>query len=169
MEYCGEIFYIKIKDKETNLIKEVKDGFLKKDIGLYGDSYAGKGIRQISLVGIESIENITADMKKGFCFSNFKANITTKGIDFTKLKIGSMFYIGDAVLEVVQTGKDCYIGCANKKIVPNCEIHKKCAFAQVIKGGKINVGDKLEVFLRDFRKSCVNSGYNGLGKLDRKN
>ncbi len=61
----------------------------KKEYGIIGDSYAGKGEKQVSLIAAETI----GDMGK--CCTNspkpgeFKENITTSGINLAQYPIGT--------------------------------------------------------------------------------
>ncbi len=132
--------------KERGVQKvNVPDAELKADFGLVGDAHAGPWHRQVSLLGIESIEKMIA---KGAKVSpgNFAENITTEGIDLLKLSLGSRLRLGKSVeLEVTQFGKECHSRCEIFQQVGDCIMPREGIFARVTKAGRIRVGDVIEV------------------------
>ncbi len=132
------------KEKGTQKVN-VPDAELKADFGLIGDAHAGPWHRQVSLLGIESIEKMIA---KGAKVSpgNFAENITTEGIDLLKLSLGSKLRLGESVeLEVTQFGKECHSRCEIFVQVGDCIMPREGIFARVTKAGRIQVGDRIEV------------------------
>jgi len=132
--------------KERGVQKvNVPDAELKAEFGLIGDAHAGPWHRQVSLLGIESIEKMIA---KGAKVSpgNFAENITTEGIDLLKLSLGSRLRLGKSVeLEVTQFGKECHSRCEIFQQVGDCIMPREGIFARVTKAGRIQVGDLIEV------------------------
>ena len=132
--------------KERGVQKvNVPDAELKADFGLVGDAHAGPWHRQVSLLGIESIEKMIA---KGAKVSpgNFAENITTEGIDLLALSLGSKLRLGKSVeLEVTQFGKECHSRCEIFQQVGDCVMPREGIFARVTKAGRIRVGDLIEV------------------------
>ncbi len=132
--------------KERGVQKvNVPDAELKAGFGLVGDAHAGPWHRQVSLLGIESIEKMIA---KGAKVSpgNFAENITTEGIDLLKLSLGSRLRLGKSVeLEVTQFGKECHSRCEIFEQVGDCIMPREGIFARVTKAGRIQVGDLIEV------------------------
>ena len=141
----GRIRAISIS-KERGVQKvNVPDAELKADFGLVGDAHAGPWHRQVSLLGIESIEKMIG---KGAKVSpgNFAENITTEGIDLLKLSLGSRLRLGESVeLEVTQFGKECHSECEIFQQVGDCIMPREGVFARVTKAGRIRVGDLIEV------------------------
>jgi cyclic pyranopterin phosphate synthase len=132
------------KEKGTQKVN-VPDAEFKADFGLVGDAHAGPWHRQVSLLGIESIEKMIA---KGANVSpgNFAENITTEGIDLLKLSLGSRLRLGQNVeLEVTQFGKECHGRCEIFQQVGDCVMPREGIFAKVTKAGRIRVGDLIEV------------------------
>lgn len=132
------------KEKGTQKVN-VPEAELKTDFGIVGDAHAGSTHRQVSLLAVESIEEMVA---KGAKVSpgNFAENITTEGIDLLLLEVGSKLKLGESTeLEITQFGKQCHNRCEIFKQVGNCIMPREGIFAKVIKPGRINVGDAIEV------------------------
>ena len=132
------------KEKGTQKVN-VSEAQLKTDFGIIGDAHAGSTHRQVSLLAVESIEEMVA---KGAKVSpgNFAENITTEGIDLLLLEVGSKLKLGESTeLEITQFGKQCHSRCEIFKQVGDCIMPREGIFAKVIKPGRINVGDAIEV------------------------
>lgn len=125
----------------------VECGVLIENFGLEGDSHAGPGIRQVSLLSKESIENFKRNKGDvvGLCEGKFAENLTTEGICLYELPLGTVIRIGDARLKVSQIGKKCHAdqGCEIAKKYGVCAMPKEGIFATVEKGGKIFPGDDI--------------------------
>ncbi len=117
--------------------------------GIEGDAHAGPGIRQISLLGAESIENFKRDKKDavGLCEGKFAENITTRGICLYKLPVGTLLRIGSAELRVSQIGKKCHAdeGCEIARKYGICAMPREGIFCTVEKEGVIRAGDEIVV------------------------
>ena len=117
--------------------------------GIAGDAHAGPGKRQISLLGVESIENFKRDKKDavGLCEGKFAENITTRGICLYKLPVGTLLRIGSAELRVSQIGKKCHAdeGCEIARKYGICAMPREGIFCTVEKEGVIRAGDEIIV------------------------
>ncbi len=144
----GKVVAISISDKRGIPKRNVPIAQIVEDYGISGDAHGGTK-RQVSLLAIESIRKMLekgAKVKPG----DFAENITTEGVDLSKLKIGDKIKIGDSVLlEVTHIGKVCHSRCRIYFSVGDCVMPKEGIFARVLKGGKIRVGDKIEVYQDD--------------------
>ncbi len=114
-----------------------------EDFGIEGDAHAGKWHRQVSLLGEESIQKIRDMGVEGLCTGRFAENITTEGIILYELPVGTRLNIGETVQEVTQIGKECHQHCAIFHQVGDCVMPREGIFTKVIKGGKVNSGDKI--------------------------
>lgn len=141
----GKVVAVNISEKKGVPKKPISEGNFIKNFGLEGDAHAGKWHRQVSILAQESIDRMKALGIKGLCTGKFAENITTEGIELHKLEVGSMIRIGEVLLEISQIGKECHVGCAIFKQVGQCIMPKEGIFARVIEGGKIKVGDAIEV------------------------
>lgn len=110
---------------------------LRVDHGMVGDAHARNWHRQISMLADEDVEVMRGkgvELDPGI----FAENITTRGVDLSRLPVGTRFYVGDAELELTQIGKECHHDCAVYQAVGDCVMPRKGIFAKVIKEGWIS-------------------------------
>ena len=121
----------------------VDEAELKTNHGLVGDAHAGPGIRQVSLLAVESYEKLKNLGYKKMCLDRgtFGENITTEGIILHELPLGTVLKIGEVTMEVSKIGKECHSPCEIQKKVGICVLPLDGIFAVVKKGGKINSED----------------------------
>jgi MOSC domain-containing protein YiiM len=124
-------------------VPEIK---IKENYGVEGDAHADCGWhRQVSLLANESIDKMRG---KGMelNFGDFAENITTEGIEVSKLPIGTKFNIGkDVVLELTQIGKECHASCEIRTLIGDCIMPREGVFTKVLHGGTVKPGDKIKV------------------------
>ena len=134
---CGKV------KKEKKI--PMKEGLIIKGWGLEGDAHAGKYHKQISLLGLDSM-NKMRDQGVKINFGELYENLDVEGIILYKLPIGTKLKVGkDILLEMTQIGKkDSYFLEIDGKIVSSI-MTKEGVFARVLKGGKVKVGDVIEV------------------------
>lgn len=139
-----EIISVNISEKKGTK-KIPKDDITLTDKGVLSDAHAGDWHRQVSLLGIESIESFESKLGRKITNGEFAENITTKGIVLYKTKPGDQLIIGDTLLEITQIGKKCHgDNCEIFQQVGSCVMPKEGIFAKVIKGGTIKPGDQSE-------------------------
>jgi len=114
-----------------------------EEFGIEGDAHAGDGIRQVSLLAVESVNKLR-DKIQNLDAGVFAENILTKGICLHELPIGARLQVNNVLLEVTQIGKDCHNdGCAIKKQTGECVMPREGIFAKVLKSGIIKPGDEI--------------------------
>ncbi|NLO97717.1 MAG: MOSC domain-containing protein [Peptococcaceae bacterium] len=129
---------------------EIEKGYFEVQHGLVGDAHAGEWHRQVSLLGIESINKLRAAGLQDLVNGRFAENITTEGLVLYELPIGTRLKIGETVLEVTQIGKACHnSGCAIKRAAGDCVMPREGIFAKVIVPGWIKPGDEITVLERE--------------------
>jgi len=149
----GRIFSINLSQVKGTSKIPVNNALAIEGHGLDNDAHAGQGLRQVSLLAIESIrkqrdcpkvKETIPPLEAG----DFAENITTEGINLSDLKVGDKLNIGrDAVLEISKIGKECHNPCAIYYKLGDCIMPKQGVFAKVLKGGEVNVGDDIEISL----------------------
>ena len=144
----GEIKAICISERRGTAKHPVETARLLEGYGIEGDAHGGNWHRQVSLLGLEKIEDFR---KRGAKveFGAFGENIVAEGIDFRRLPVGSWIGMGEAVLELTQIGKECHTHCAIYHSVGDCIMPREGVFARVLKGGIIRVGDRVEGLERE--------------------
>lgn len=122
----------------------IASGLLLEGFGIENDAHGGDWHRQISLLAEESIEFMR---QKGLdvVAGNFAENLTTSGIDLTKLTVGRHLQIGTAELILSQLGKICHNRCAIFHQAGDCVMPREGVFGIVHRGGTIHVGDSLSI------------------------
>lgn len=141
----GTVVSINLSERKTVRKQRFDKGTLVLDRGFEGDAHAGDWHRQVSLLALESIEEMVAkglDVGPG----DFAENITTQGIDVMTLPVGSILKVGDeVVLEVSQVGKVCHNKCAIYYQAGDCVMPREGIFAVVRVAGDVAAGDPIEV------------------------
>src|SRR3989338_1744075 len=147
----GRIFSINYSKVKGVPKTPIKSALLIEGLGLDKDAHAGGGLKQVSLLSIESIrkQKECAKVKKTCLLlepGDFAENITTEGLDLSVLKIGDSLRLGQgAVIEISQIGKDCHKYCAIYYKIGDCIMPREGIFARVLKGAEIAIGDDIEV------------------------
>lgn len=157
----GEVFSVNISHKKGTSKREVPEVVAVENCGIKGDAHFGFSHRQISLLSWEEIERQNAYLKEKKIYNfnlkpgDFAENLTTKGLDLSKLEVGDRMRIGEKVLlEVTQIGKECHDLCEISKKIGKCIMPKKGIFTRVLKGGRIKKGDFIVVIKKDEDSCC---------------
>ena len=108
--------------------------------GIEGDCHAIGGERQLSLLSGESRAWMKTQTIKGLCFSRFKENITTRGLDLEAIGKGMRLEAGEAVIEISGETKHCHEECPLFSAGMACRIAGQSLFAKVIKSGEVKTG-----------------------------
>ncbi|MCF8001881.1 MAG: MOSC domain-containing protein [Halanaerobiales bacterium] len=143
----GKVKAVCISREKGTKKENIEKAKLIKNFGIEDDAHAGDWHRQVSLLGIESIEKMKQmGMDLELDFGDFAENITTEGIELYTLPVGTKLNIGDDItLEVTQIGKECHHGCEILKQVGKCIMPEEGIFTKVIKGGIIKTGDEINI------------------------
>ena len=156
----GEIVSVNVSRSRGTSKHPVPEAALEVGQGIVGDAHAGSGIREVSLMALESIEKqkrqwaekvgrdggaederAVADMLVPGAFAE---NLTTRGIDLAGCPIGTRLGVGSqVVLEVTKIGKECPRPCAIYYKMGDCIFPREGIFARVIEGGTLRPGDRI--------------------------
>ncbi|MFQ5646597.1 MAG: MOSC domain-containing protein [bacterium] len=113
--------------------------------GIEGDAHAAPGLRQVSLLAVDSIGKMR---EKGLDVSPgaFAENVTTRGIELPALELGTELRLGkEVVLRVSQIGKVCHDRCRIYYQAGDCVMPREGIFGEVTVGGEVSVGDSIEI------------------------
>jgi MOSC domain-containing protein YiiM len=114
-----------------------------ENVGIQGDDNAKGGERQVTLMDDFVKGWIEQQSTKGLCSSKFRANITIKDLDFTKLHQGALLSVGEAVLQISSINKKCYSKeCKLYDEEQTCPIPGGCHFAKVVESGRVKLADR---------------------------
>jgi len=140
---CGTVVAICISAEKGTVKRSVPRAELKTDHGIVGDAHAGRWPRQVSLLPKESIDRMREIMSE-LDDGDFAENIVTAGVNFTAVKVGDRYQLGEKILlEVTQIGKECHNSCAIKQTVGDCIMPREGVFCRVLRGGRLQTGDPL--------------------------
>ena len=116
---------------------EVPEIVCRENFGIEGDAHAGAWHRQVSLLAGEAIDAMKA---KGLELAPgaFGENIVTRGVDWSRARVGEAIVIGEVELEITQIGKECHSRCAIYDAAGDCIMPRQGIFARVLKGGAIH-------------------------------
>ncbi len=139
-----KVVSVNISEKK-GIVKTPVDVIELNSNGIPNDAHSGPWHRQISLLGMESIEKFGTQANREFKYGEFAENITTEGVILFHTNPFDRFVGENVELEVTQIGKKCHgDGCAIFREVGNCVMPKEGIFARVIKHGNLKAGDVLE-------------------------
>ncbi len=143
----GKVLAISRSKEKGTVKEEIPVGEFIEDFGLKDDAHGGDWHRQVSLLGINSINKLRAEVKDyELNFGDFAENITTEGLVLYELPIGTRMKLGnDVILEVTQIGKKCHHDCLIYKKIGKCIMPLEGIFTRVIKGGTVKPGDKISL------------------------
>lgn len=151
LKKSGKITAISVSTKKGEKKHNVSSAELILNYGVKGDAHAeADSVRQVSLLAQESIDKLKAKRPEisdtiAINPGDFAENITTSGICWPQIPIGTMVEIGTAELQITAIGKVCHSHCNIYKEMGDCVMPKEGVFAKVIKGGVISVGDLILV------------------------
>lgn len=140
----GKIKAICISDRRGTAKTAIDSATFVTEWGIDGDAHAGDWHRQISLLGqaeIDAFKARGAQVSAGA----FGENVIAEGFTFKTLPVGTRLKCGDVFFEITQIGKECHNHCAIYQQVGDCIMPREGVFARVLHGGKISVGDELEL------------------------
>jgi len=133
-----------VSEKKGTVKKPVDSIELKLRHGIEGDAHAGDWHRQVSLLGVESVDKLRPkmpDLPPGV----FAENILTEGITLYKLPVGTRLRVGPVLLEVTQIGKECHLACEIRQKTGDCVMPREGIFAVVLEEGTVKAGDSVEI------------------------
>lgn len=134
--------------RPTDPKTDVACGEFRTGWGLVGDSHAGPPQSrrwQVSLLAWESVERLNQEHRLGAVPGSFAENVTTEGLDVSRLRLGDSLQIGgQVVLEVGQLGKPPDIAHTysfrGHSLLPT-----EGVFCSVVVGGSVAAGDRIVV------------------------
>ena len=144
----GRVKVIRIRREKGEPFQSISEGLFRVDYGLVGDIHSGPGKAQVILFSREGRKLLRRSEEEGLCFRRFRETITTEGIDLFKLPGGSRLKIGKTIQEITRVGKRCFPECVLVRMKQPCALAREVVFTRVIRGGKIEVGDPIEVISR---------------------
>jgi MOSC domain-containing protein YiiM len=145
---AAEVIAVCVSEKRTEPKLNVGQAELRSGWGLMGDSHAGPpepGRWEVSLLAWEDVQALNEREGLSAVPGSFAENLTTEGLDTSRLRVGDRLRVGEeVVLQVEHLGKPVEITHAyafqGHSLLPTEGI-----FCGVVLGGTVSVGDAIEV------------------------
>jgi len=146
---------VNISERKGIVKKPVETILLTRE-GIANDAHRGPWHRQVSMLGVESIQKFSRESERDYTFGDFAENITTRGMEIYKAGVFDHFKNHEVELEVTQIGKKCHgAGCSIYKEVGNCVMPKEGIFLRVKKEGYLRAGDELNYEPKVFKVKII--------------
>ncbi len=142
---AARIIAVNISERKGTQKHPVDEIHMQVDHGIVGDAHAGNWHRQISLLGVESVQKVQAHIDFTLQPGDFAENVLTEGLILYELPVGTKIKIGTALCEVTQIGKECHFNCAIREKAGDCVMPREGIFAKVLEPGVAKAGDWVTV------------------------
>lgn len=139
----GKVVSLNISERRGTEKTPVSSVNAIENFGIEGDAHAGNWDRQVSLLPIEALDKVPSDKIEEVQNGGFTENITISGIPLETLSVGTLVKAGEAVIKILYIGKEIFKEHGRPYIVS-----REGRFGTVIKGGKINTGDSVEIITK---------------------
>lgn len=116
-----------------------------KNSGMEGNRYQG-GLRQVSIMRLETKQWMEQQTQKGLCFRRYKANIVVENLAPASLAVGQALSVGTAGFAITEYNKTCFDNCPLFQSGQACALPFSTAFATVVESGEVSLGDNVLVY-----------------------
>jgi MOSC domain-containing protein YiiM len=120
------------------------EGRLVADFGLEGDRHAGRPERQVSILNVETVNELARagmPVEPGV----LGENITVEGVPVMKLRDGARVRIGEAELEITGDRPACKELLEVHQNALKALVGRTGKMARVVRGGTVRPGDPIEL------------------------
>jgi len=135
----GKIIHLQLKPAEGEPMRIVDQVEAIADHGLRDDANAGRSKRQVLIIERELLDEFQLPI------GDVRENITVEGLQLAGAPAGVRMRVGQALLEVTLDCAPCEFIEAKRPGLRKAMEGKRGTLFKVIEGGKINVGDAIEV------------------------
>jgi len=143
MGSMGRVIGVCLSKRRSDPKENVQRGYIKRGVGLVGDSHAGTE-KEVSLLAVEAIRALCQKVGIVAGPGSFAENITTEGLDVKRLQIGAEIQVGGAWLGVISIGKE--------PSAPHTYsfrgyslLREEGIFCTVMKSGRVELGDVVRI------------------------
>jgi MOSC domain-containing protein YiiM len=159
MGSTGKVIGICVSKRRSDPKENVGRGFIRKGVGLVGDSHASTE-KEISLLAGEAIEAFCERTGIVAHPGSFAENITTQGLELKTLPVGTEIQIGGARLKVIGVGKDPSAP-HTYSFQGYSLLREEGIFCKVTRSGRARVGDVVKITRDRYGKDDSLPGMSG--------
>jgi len=143
MGSIGRVIGVCVSKRRSDPKENVGRGYIRKGVGLVGDSHAGTE-KEVSLLAMEAIQALCqrADIVAGP--GSFAENITAEGLEWRQLHVGTKIQAGGARLKVLGIGKDPSAP-HTYSFQGYSLLREEGIFCKVTRSGWVQVGDVVKI------------------------
>ena len=149
----GSVHSIHIADGRGEPTRAVPEARAVLGMGLEGDRHFGRAQaepgqgRDVTFIELEAMEAMEQDYGVKLEPGDARRNIVTKGVALNEL-VGREFRVGEVVLRGLRLCEPCahLASLTHEKVLPGL-VHRGGLRAQIVEGGVIRVGDRVEAAL----------------------
>ncbi|MBV9577187.1 MAG: MOSC domain-containing protein [Chloroflexi bacterium] len=123
------------------------EGHLITDFGLEGDRHAGRPLRQVSILNVETVDELQRTgmpVEPGI----LGENITVEGVPVMQLDDGARLRIGEAEVEITGDRPACKELLVVHRDALKAMVGRTGKMARVVRGGTVRPGDPIELIER---------------------
>lgn len=129
-------------------MKELDSVEISIENGIADDIQRNPSKRQVTILSRESWKQACEEIGIDALWITRRANLLIKGFEFSSLDLGKTVRIGEVTLKITGETEPCYrmdeqYEGLTSALKPN---FRSGVFCQVVKGGLVSVGDKVEIF-----------------------
>jgi MOSC domain-containing protein YiiM len=120
------------------------EGRLIANFGLEGDRHAGRPLRQVSILNVETVTELAGagmPVKPGV----LGENITVEGVPVMQLADGTRLRVGEAELEITGNRPACKELLEVHRNALKALVGRTGKMARVVRGGTVRPGDPIEL------------------------
>jgi MOSC domain-containing protein YiiM len=141
----GQLLAIARAPVKRGALMPLSEAIIGRETGVDGDARGGRSGRQVTVLFRESWDAACRELDVQLPWTTRRANLLVEGIPVPRE--GRRLIIGTAVLEVIQETQPCQLMEAAQRglraaLTPDWRGGVCCS---VVKGGKIKVGDQVQV------------------------
>lgn len=140
----AQVTAVNISEKKGVRKHEVPYIDVKCRHGIVGDAHAGDWHRQISRWPTRAWTRCALSARLSWMRVSLPKTSTPRH-RAQDAPVGTRLRVGETELEVTQIGKQCHNDCEIKRTTGKCVMPTEGIFAIVIKEGRIQAGDEIEV------------------------
>ena len=143
MGSMGKVIGVCLSKRRRDPKENVQRGYIKKGVGLVGDSHAGTEM-EISLLAMEAIQILCKRTGIEAGPGSFAENITTEGLKRRQLRVGIEIQVGGTRLKVIGIGKDASTP-HTYSFQGYSLLREEGIFCKVTKSGRVQIGDVVKI------------------------